>query len=141
MAFKTKAESMFEEKVQYAIEKRDWDMLCKVGSQYEAYLDLIAPISEPTEEIEFVGHNEPSMIEEFQYTMSKEHARFCIETLHVNPETMEKLQCGICGMPIQGFSSITFNGVEKFFCHEGQSPTCYERASNLTPHDDVIHLI
>lgn len=44
MAFKSKAEQMFEEKVQIAIDRRDWDLLAEVGQQYEAYLKLVEPI-------------------------------------------------------------------------------------------------
>lgn len=44
MAFKPKAETMFEEKVQYWINLGRWDMVEQVTLQFEAWQKLIEPL-------------------------------------------------------------------------------------------------
>lgn len=70
--FKPKAEQMFEEKVQWGIEQRDWAFVEETTRQFEAYLKLIEPMEAPSKELEFVGHNEPTLIEEQQALLSGE---------------------------------------------------------------------
>ena len=95
MAFKPKAEIMFEAKMKYAIENRDFDQVQNLFHLFGCYLELIAPIPdpepEPSKELVLVGHNEPTGIEEQQYVLSGSFAAFCIQVLHVDPVTMKKL--------------------------------------------------
>ena len=38
--------------------------------------------------------------------------------------------CAYCGKnPAEGFATIAYGKSERRYCHEGTSPTCYERAS------------
>lgn len=93
--FKSKAEVMFEAKMKYAIENRDFDQVQNLFHLFGCYLELIAPIPDPepesTEALEFVGGNEPTGIEEQQHFLSGSFAAFCIQTLHADPVTMKKL--------------------------------------------------
>jgi len=94
--FKPKAQVMFEEKVEHYTSRRDWPMVDQTFADYGAYLRLIEPIPpdpepEPSKELVFVGHNEPTMQQEWEYILSGEHARFCVEVLHVDPTTLKKL--------------------------------------------------
>lgn len=47
---------------------------------------------------------------------------------------MSQRQCQMCGQdPAEGHASITSSGIERFYCHEGVSPTCYELGQRDVP--------
>lgn len=89
-----KAELMFDAKIKLAVLDRDWEEVEKLFGYLECYFKLIEPIpprSESSKELELVGHNEASAVENMHYSMSPEHAAWCVETLHVDPITLKKI--------------------------------------------------
>jgi hypothetical protein len=99
VAFKSKADQMFEAKVAHYTELRDWDALAEVFSQYGCYLQLIAPIPPvPTKELvhvpaHVVDGSDPSYAEEILYTLSGEQAKYWVEELCLDPITEERIAC------------------------------------------------
>lgn len=93
MGFKSKADVAFEAKVQHYIHLNEWDKVEETALQYEAYLKLVEPIptAEATPEPVAVTDDEPTVSNMESYAYGDEHARWCIETLHRDPVTLQPL--------------------------------------------------
>jgi hypothetical protein len=80
MGYQSKADKMFEEKAQRAMELNRPDLMIEVGEQYEAYEKLVTPWpdeimkdpEEPSKELEFVGHGKPTPVEAHNKMLSSQ---------------------------------------------------------------------
>ena len=133
MAFKTKAEKAFDEKLSAAIDAHDWDeverLFNKLASVYELIhgegeagycvvinlkLDRVLNYDEEDDEPE----EEASLLPIFDMLSGK-------------PFVLDEVdrKCGICGKnPAEGLASIEEGGVETYYCHgdEQDDLTCYQ---------------
>lgn len=100
MAFKSKAETMFEIKTKAAVENKDWNEVTRLFHLFGCYLELIAPILDPEPlplhepsgmELVYFQSGESTSAEEQEHVLSGGHAEFCIQTLHRDPITLEPL--------------------------------------------------
>ena len=48
-----------------------------------------------------------------------------------------KRTCSVCGEPANGFASIYYRGVEHWYCHPDDGPSCYVSASILAAARDA----